>query len=823
MLTPAPWQHRDAEADSGGIDGFILTRRQIEQHQQTFLEFWLKTATGAQRLITPAQQFVLFIHSSDAQQAQQICQLHQLAITLKALPLKTFDHLPVSAVYVKLHRQLLSLREHLNNHGITCYEDDIRLADRFLMERFIYGSAQFSGLAKQDTGDFSIAPSRLKPSKFVPRLDVLSLDIECSEYGELYSIGLAAAAFNSVIIIGDGGAPEHGHAPQYITWVANESALIAAFCQQLQQCDPDVIVGWSVINFDFRVLVKRAALCKIPLRLGRGNTLARWRESGRSQPPSPARSAIDDSNPGFITIPGRVVIDGIDALKTATYQFDNFSLEHVSQSLLGRGKKVENVHDRMAHISCDFQHNKIKLAAYNLQDCRLVLDILAHTKLIEFLILRSQLTGLELDRVGGSVAAFTNLYLPKLHRAGFISPNRPQDGGLASPGGYVMTSRPGLYQHVLVLDFKSLYPAIIRTFKIDPLGLVLGLTDPATAIPGFRGGYFDRHQHFLPDIIALLWEQRDRAKRDQDSARSQAIKILMNSFYGVLGSGGCRFYDTRLASSITLRGHAIMQATANMITERGHQVIYGDTDSTFVWLDGNYSAADAHAIGTELSEYINREWRALLREQYQLDCYLEIEFETYFSQFLMPTIRGADTGSKKRYAGLKTTTVVNGNHTTTETELIFKGLETVRSDWTELAKQFQQQLYAKIFRQEAVVDYICGIVADTRCGRLDGQLIYRKRLRQPLHQYLKNVPPHVKAARLADEHNRRLGRPLQYQNKGWINYVLTINGPQPTEYVSSPIDYEHYVQKQLRPVADAILPFIGLNFSDLTSQQMGLF
>ena len=91
-------------------------------------------------------------------------------------------------------------------------------------------------------------------------------------------------------------------------------------------------------------------------------------------------------------------------------------------------------------------------------------------------------------------------------------------------------------------------PAIIRTFKIDPLGLVQGLANPDNAIEGFKGAQFDREQHFLPDIITSLWQQRDRAKRDGDAARSQAIKILMNSFYGVLGSGGCRFYDTRLAA-----------------------------------------------------------------------------------------------------------------------------------------------------------------------------------------------------------------------------------------------------------------------------------
>jgi DNA polymerase-2 len=95
-----------------------------------------------------------------------------------------------------------------------------------------------------------------------------------------------------------------------------------------------------------------------------------------------------------------------------------------------------------------------------------------------------------------------------------------------------MDSKPGLYRHVLVLDFKSLYPSIIRTFCIDPMGLVEGLKHPDNAIPGFRGALFSRTRHFLPDLIATLWAARDRAKA-ASKRPLQAIKIIMNSFYGV--------------------------------------------------------------------------------------------------------------------------------------------------------------------------------------------------------------------------------------------------------------------------------------------------
>ncbi|GAB3020663.1 DNA polymerase II [Bowmanella dokdonensis] len=786
------------QPDNFAVDtGFILTRQVLENSKGPCLEYWLAGAQGPVRLVTEPQQPVFFLLASDLAKAQAALNQAGIRFTAKPLALRSFDQQATAGLYFTAMAQAYQARDRLKEAGITCYEDDIRLTDRYLMERFVCAGLMFSGQQEQRNGFIQVNGARVKPADYLPDFRLLSLDIECSEKGELYSVGLAADDYRRVIMIGD---PQPG--PEWILWVADEKALLLALVGEVQAYDPDLFIGWAVVNFDFKLLVKRAQLLGVPLRLGRDGTLATWRD-GR------------ETNQGFVTVPGRVVIDGIDALKTATYQFDSFSLESVARELLGKGKDTEDVDNRLAAIKHDFLHNKVKLARYNLTDCELVLEIFAHTRLLDFLRLRSQLTGLELDRAGGSVAAFTHLYLPRLHRAGYVAPNLPNGGGLASPGGYVMDSRPGLYRQVLVLDFKSLYPSIIRTFKIDPLGLVEGLLAPDKAIAGFRGALFSREKHFLPDIITSLWQQRDEAKRNKDAARSQAIKILMNSFYGVLGSGGCRFYDTRLASSITLRGHEIMQTTARWIEEQGHQVIYGDTDSTFVWLGDETGDKQAQIAGQELEAMINQRWHDKLRDELGLDCHLEIEFETHFKRFLMPTIRGSEQGSKKRYAGLKATP--GGD------KLVFKGLESVRSDWTALARDFQHWLYEKVFAGEDVAELIRQLIADTRAGRLDDKLVYRKRLRRPLAKYLKNIPPHARAAKLADEKNLAAGKALQYQHKGWVSYVITLTGPEPVEYQTSPIDYDHYIERQIRPVAEGILPFVGLSFDELTSDQLGLF
>ncbi len=593
----------------------------------------------------------------------------------------------------------------------------------------------------------------------------------------------------------------------HIQWVADEKSLLQAFISWFTLFDPDLIVGWNVIDFDFRLLNKRAEYHKLKLNIGRGQKNAYFRQSESSQQ-------------AFISIPGRVVLDGIATLKTATYQFRSWSLESVSQTLLGEGKKIHNVHDRMAEINHLFRHDKIALAKYNLQDCHLVNRIFAHTHLIDFMIQRSKLTGVELDRMGGSVAAFTNLYLPTLHRAGYVAPNLAPEQWTASPGGYVMDSVPGLYDSVLVLDFKSLYPSIIRTFLIDPMGLIEGLkqgTGKASdqAVDGFVGGQFHRTRHILPHIIEQLWQARDEAKRQHDQPMSQAIKIIMNSFYGVLGSSGCRFFDARLASSITMRGHEIMKQTRALFEQRGHTVIYGDTDSIFVSVNNRLSQQAADSEGQELARYTNAWWRKHLAKKYKLDSCLEIEYETHYKKFLMPTIRGAETGSKKRYAGL----IGEGKNE----KIVFKGLESVRTDWTPLSQHFQQALYQLVFHGEDPRPFIQNYVDATLRGEYDQDLIYQKRLRRRLKDYQKNIPPQVRAAQLADEMNTRLGRPLQYQNRGDIEYVITVNGPEPHEYQQSPFDYQHYIDKQLKPVAEAILPFIGLDFEQVIANQIGLF
>ncbi len=579
----------------------------------------------------------------------------------------------------------------------------------------------------------------------------------------------------------------------------DEKALLEAFVQLCAELDPDVMIGWNVVNFDLFCLQEFADRAGVQLALGRDRQSISWRQ------------ARDNANRRYALVPGRLVLDGIELMRTATYSFENFSLEFVAQQLLQRGKLIDDVDQRGAEITELFLHDQRALARYNLEDCRLVWDIFQQENLLDFAVERSLLTGLEADRYGGSVAAFDFLYLPRLHREGYVAPALEQlgDSGL-SPGGYVMDSVPGLHDNVIVLDFKSLYPSIIRTFHVDPLGLVRGLNEE-DSISGFDGGRFSREHHILPQLIERLWRARDKAKRDNNAELSQAIKIIMNSFYGVLGTSACRFFDTRLVSSITRRGHDIIIQSKSYIEEQGYSVIYGDTDSVFVLL-GSSVAGSVNEIGTRLAGSLNDWWRDKLSADYQLLSHLEIEFETHFERFLMPRIRGSEAGSKKRYAGL-----VAGN------KLVFKGLESVRSDWSPLAREFQQELYRRIFNDEPYEDYVKSVVARLQQGEFEQELVLRKRLRRQLADYVKNVPPHVQAARKAEAIREQRGLPSLYDYGGWVEYVMTTAGPEPRQYRQSPVDVDFYLERQLAPIADSILGFKSSSLDAIVNQQIGLF
>ncbi|WP_028768249.1 DNA polymerase II [Shewanella fidelis] len=793
------------------IKGRVLTRHAIHRQGQLVLQYFIQTQSGPVTVEVLEQEHVCFIKSGDYSVLASTDAVQ--GVRSAAVKLTSFSGESVIALYCADGRQLRNLVRTCKDLDVELFEADIKAEHRFLIERFIALDVEFYGQFAEMIGQTSAEPvfiaTRARQAETNIHLSAISLDFECSFSGELYSVGLYGQSAEGVVyrkVIMVGTPPEleqgleHNIETDYIEWVEHELALIERLIAWFAEYDPDIIIGWAVVTFDLALLYRRAKHHGIALTIGRDKQPLSWKVE-------------DKYRPETLSLPGRVVLDGIDWLKAAFYQFDRYSLEHVAQVLLDEGKAIHNVDNRMDEINDLFNNDKLALAHYNITDSRLVWDIFEKTQLFDFVLERAKLTGLELGRVGASVAAFNNLYLPHLHRSGFVAPSRPASDGIESPGGYVMDSVPGLYKHILVLDFKSLYPSIIRTFLIDPKGLVEGLTlAEESTVPGFLGGRFSRNQPILPMLIKKLSEQRELAKSHSNAPLSQAIKIIMNSLYGVLGSRGCVFHDARLASSITMRGHEIMKQTRRWVEAEGYDVIYGDTDSTFVWLGNEFDANLIEQTGRYLADKINQLWQQKLAQEFALTSYLELEFETHFEHFFMPTLRGSVEGSKKRYVGIKSD---SGG----EPKLIFKGMEQVRSDWSPLARRVQYELYQRLFNQQDVVAYLKEVTEQLNRGELDDELVFTKSLRRNLEDYTAKSAPHLKAARrlwqvTGDE---------QYTKRGSrIEYVMTVNGAEPMGHCLGAIDYEYYLSRQLEPIAEPVLTILKTNFIEITSAQMSL-
>src|ERR1035437_982797 len=706
----------------------------------------------------------------------------------KNVLLKNFNSEPVDALYFNTQRDLIIGVEYLRKLKIPVYESDIDPARRYLMERNIYAQVSLTGDdMKEEQSTLFINPI-IKPAVVEPEFRVLSLDIETGKDNTLYSIAchLWGNTPEKKIVFMKGKGEATDKAEPNLIFNNSEEELLKEFLKWFRQNNPDIIIGWHVIGFDLMFLEKRCRDLNINFDISRkGNTILRNKARGGY----------------YASIPGRIVLDGPISLRTAFYSFEDYTLETVSREMLGTGKTISPDTGKVEEINRLFNEDKNKLAEYNLNDTILVSEIFKKIGIIKQDVKRAQLSGLMMDRLGMMTAAFDHFYLPKLHREGFVASDLKdiEPAGQAA-GGYVIEPIPGIYENVAVLDFKSLYPSIILTFKIDPLSRLYNNIEPITTPQGYK---FSAVKNYLPELISKLMEQRNTAKRNKDIYLSHAIKILMNSFYGVMGSFGCRFYHPDLPNAITSTGKWLLLGSKDYLEQKGYKVLYGDTDSLFVKIKDN-EAEDADHYGNKISSDLNAYWKVKLREDFGIESYLELEYEKFYKKFVLTQSRGSESGAKKRYAGL----IADKDNKKIE----FVGMESVRSDWTKLAKDFQAELYDRILNNKEIDNWINDLVVSLRQGHFDNKLVYRKRLRKDIDEYVKNIPPQVKAARMLDEKSSS------------VKYVITKKGPVPIGLNPTEIDYNHYIDKQLRPIADSILCLLGTSFNSIvSSQQLNIF
>ncbi len=777
-----------AATASGWDRGFILQPTYRIEAGRPVVHLWGRLETGKTFLVRDRRLAPHFyVRAADRERAARLG-----AAPLSAGERQTLAGEPVLRVEVPTPPDTPPLRNRLETAGVMTFQADIRFAMLYLIERGIRGSLAVRGEWRKGRGvDRVYEDPEVEPADWLPELSVLSFDIETDMNAhKVLSVGLYGCGAAEVLLAVEtrDGLPENGVA------TGSEAAMLRQFARRVRELDPDVLTGWNAADFDFPVLLRAAERLGVGLDLGRGPG-ATLRRAGRGR-----------FQATQVLVPGRLVLDGPGLVRGAFMRMERYSLDHVSRQVLGRGKTLGG-DDRGAEIQRLFADDLPRFVDYNLTDARLVVEILERLQLVDLAVARSRLTGLPPDRVASSVAAFDFLYLTELHRLGLVAPTvRPADEQVpAMGGGHVFEPEPGLYRNVLVLDVKSLYPSLIRSFHIDPLGYVAepGPDDDVVVAP--NGAAFRRQEGILPRLLGELFPRREEAKAAGDKVASYAIKILMNSFFGVLGTPVCRFFNPEIANAITSFGRELLLWSRDRIEAGGRRVLYGDTDSLFIET-GIEDPAEAAALGDGLVARLNDDLAAHLAERWQVDSRLEVERERLYLRLFLPPVRHGAAGARKRYAGL---VEEDG-----ERRVVFTGLEAVRRDWTKLARRAQRELYERLFVDRPVEEYLKDLVERLRRGDFDGELVYTKAMRKPPEAYTATSPPHVVAA-------RKMSR-----RPGWlVSYVITTAGPEPAAEQQHPLDHEHYVSRQIRPVAEPVLDLLGLRFEKVIGddRQMDLF
>lgn len=432
---------------------------------------------------------------------------------------------------------------------------------------------------------------------------------------------------------------------------------------------------------------------------------------------------------------------------------------------------------------------------------RAIVDAARSSGLEDLTVRRAALTGVTLDLAWTSIPAFERVYGAALHARNIVPPPRSERSVDGAAGGTVLEAEAGVFSNVLVFDFRSLYPSLMRTFNIDPLAYARANAraprDSDIVAP--NGARFDRNEGILPAILAAYAREREAALANGDETAAYVYKILQNSFYGVLGTSSCRYGRSELAGAITSFGKHFLTTARDWFEARGFHVIYGDTDSVFVQADSTDETI-AHKLASDL----NRFNAAEIRASFDIESYVMIRCDKIYRRFFISRLRGeADgRGRGKGYAGLRDDTG----------ELEVRGMEAVRSDFTPLARRFQRELMTLLFADADVATlraFCSATAARLARGELDDELVYRKVLRRSADEYGSETPQ-VRAARL-----------LGWRDRGGpIEYVMTRDGAEPIlARTTAPLDYEHYRDRQLVPIAQAVANVLGTDVEGWFNEQ----
>jgi len=576
---------------------------------------------------------------------------------------------------------------------------------------------------------------------------------------------------------------------------ADEKEMIGRLCSLLKEKNVEILIGYNSSQFDLPYLKDRAAALKIPLPLGRDGSSFRLQRRG------------------LITkakITGRVHIDlfhiirflaTIGSLKTFKY-----TLTEVYSEITGKKKKVLPKLEIWKYWDDPLKCGE--LAEYSLNDAVATKELADRLLPMEYEI--SKLSRVPLfDICGSSTGTIVEqLLMNRAHWENMVVPNPPKEEEItaraASPavGAFVKMPEPGIYDNLVVFDFRSLYPSIIISHNIDPFTLNCDCCKDAFVSPvGHR--FCRKKKGLIPSVLGELLQKRAEIKREmktlkpgsdeyiQLDARQQALKITANSFYGYLLYPRSRWYSKEAGESTTAWGRHYIQETMKKAEEAGFKVLYGDTDSLMLLL-GDRKKKDA----LEFVDRINSE----LPER------MELELEGFYTRGVFVSKKAEAKGAKKKYAMIGE-----------DGRVKIRGFELVRRDWAGVAKSVQEQVLGAILKEgskEKAVKIVMDKIDELRAGNtpLDELVIYTQ-LKKRIGKY-EITSPELEAAKKA----MKAGMPVE--EGSLISYVITRKGTSISDKAmpadqAQDYDADYYIDHQVIPAVLKILKELGVKKDDL--------
>lgn len=448
----------------------------------------------------------------------------------------------------------------------------------------------------------------------------------------------------------------------------------------------------------------------------------------------------------------------------ARQEISSYSLESISQYFLKEGKVKHS--EKVIEL---FNKQPEKLKEYNLRDAQLLymlekkLGTVGHTyRLFQMCQVFAQNWSM--------VKSIDNFILQDGNKKGIHFKTNMnsfrneeeqeayQDKEVEFAGALVLDPKPGYYKDVYDLDFRSLYPNIIRSFNLSPethlpkIDRLLSeiIVTPRMMIKGEEhGGHmFSMQEGIVPSKIGILLDERNKLKKtlkdmDPDSleyknifAKQWVTKDLANSFYGVLGNKYFREFSEDMAEAITVTGQYLLTWVSDYLIATGRISVYGDTDSVFAQLkEGEDVLVVLKEINIAMTEHLKQKFNVQKST-------LELGFDCKFTQFIIE--------SKKKYTGL-----VDG-------KLRSRGMELVKRDSIAIAVESQKKLLDNIFKGcklPVIEKWIDALKNQITVGAIQpDQITFRKRINKDPKTY-KSKPLHVV---LAEAQGHGSGEIVQY-------------------------------------------------------------